>query len=483
MSVINIAEYKDKVYGCWAGKNIGGTLGAPFEGKREINEIEFYAQDLGGAPAPNDDLDLQLVWLHAAREHGAANITPRLLGEYWLGVINGPWNEYGVGKANIRAGLFPPLSGSSNNDRWKFSNGAWIRSEIWACLAPGNPDQAIKFAYMDACVDHCGEGIYAEMFTAALEAAAFIVGDIKELVAIGLSKIPADCRVARSVRIAMDHYKKGKSWKEAREALVKASADLGWFQAPANIGFTVVGLLYGEGDLGKTVCRAVNCGDDTDCTGATAGSVLGIIGGRKAIPEKWLSPIGESICKVCVSCFIGYPRTLGELTDRVIETAVQTVRAQKAPLMIEDAPTDISPEWAGQLTKTEEAEKIWAIPPFALTFDLSYIQVIVDYIDGPDFVSGETKPIKVLIKHKNWIYSHKVSLRWRAPEDWQFSPAGADVYVTPAPEETVFSVTPGKMDGGVSYLELEVRCLERSYPEIICVPVQQKGSVNFGWKK
>ena len=65
------------------------------------------------------------------------------------------------------------------------------------------------------------------------------------------NKIPADCRVARSVNIVLDAYHSGKTWKEARELLVEDSADLGWFQAPANVGYVVVGLLYGEGDFKK----------------------------------------------------------------------------------------------------------------------------------------------------------------------------------------------------------------------------------------
>ena len=57
-------SYESSVRGCWMGKNIGGTLGAPFEGKTEINDVDFYVQkDLFGSPEPNDDLDLQLLWL------------------------------------------------------------------------------------------------------------------------------------------------------------------------------------------------------------------------------------------------------------------------------------------------------------------------------------------------------------------------------------------------------------------------------------
>ena len=40
---------------------------------------------------------------------------------------------------------------------------------------------------MDASVDHCGEGIYAELFTAALESAAFVISDLKQLIACALS--------------------------------------------------------------------------------------------------------------------------------------------------------------------------------------------------------------------------------------------------------------------------------------------------------
>ncbi len=64
---------------------MGGTLGAPFEGNTKLNELSFYTQEnLNGNPEPNDDLDLQLVWLNLAEYYGVYNLTPRLLGEYWI---------------------------------------------------------------------------------------------------------------------------------------------------------------------------------------------------------------------------------------------------------------------------------------------------------------------------------------------------------------------------------------------------------------
>ncbi|WP_418478451.1 hypothetical protein [Eisenbergiella tayi] len=57
---MNKEEFRSKVYGCWMGKNIGGTLGMPMEWERCKNEITYYTHDLNGEPLPNDDLDIQI---------------------------------------------------------------------------------------------------------------------------------------------------------------------------------------------------------------------------------------------------------------------------------------------------------------------------------------------------------------------------------------------------------------------------------------
>jgi hypothetical protein len=121
--------------------------------------------------------------------------------------------------------------------------------------------------------------------------------------------------VAGAVKLAVQCHKKKKSWREARDAILEkyrgrmhgydparlsdedrrkgfAEGQRGW-DAPSNLGILVVGLLYGEGDFGETICVAVNCGEDTDCTGATAGAMFGIIHGIDAIPQKWIEPIGR----------------------------------------------------------------------------------------------------------------------------------------------------------------------------------------------
>lgn len=252
---LDFATYKDKVMGCWTGKNIGGVLGAPFEGRRQVNDISFYTQDLSMGPPPNDDLDLQIIWLAAVERYGR-NVNASILGEYWLSYCIPNWVEYGTGKANLRAGLQPPLSGLIDNT-YKDSCGCYIRSEIWACLAPGNPELAARYAYEDAIVDHEGEGMYGEIFFAALQSAAFVESDKRTLIDIALSYIPEDSVTAK--------------------AILKAIA--GW--------------LYGGEDFDRSLCMAVACGEDTDCTCATLGAVLGIIYGASGLPEKWTAPLDD----------------------------------------------------------------------------------------------------------------------------------------------------------------------------------------------
>ena len=325
------ASYKDKVYACWIGKNIGGTMGTPYEGKREMQDIQGFVTD-ANVVLPNDDLDLQLVWLHALEQNGPHAMNAATLGEYWLSYIVPHWNEYGIGRANMRRGLPPPMSGDYGND-WKNSNGAWIRTEVWATIAPGMPEVAAKYAIEDASVDHgAGEGTFAAAFVAAMQSAAFVVPDLRRCIELGLASIPDRSRMAQSIRFILKCYEDGMTWKEARCAVQQLNADIGngWFEAPSNVAYTVIGLLWGEGDFKKSMITAINCGDDTDCTGATCGATLGILYGTKGIPTDWREHIGDDIVTVALNKgnhgkYV--PKTCTELTERIVAVAPSVLYA------------------------------------------------------------------------------------------------------------------------------------------------------------
>ncbi len=327
-------QYLDKVRGCWLGKNIGGTLGIPFEGKRGTFDIEYYTHDISGGMLPNDDLDLQLVFLNAAERYGKA-LTAENLADYWVYGIPCDWSEYGAGRANIGAGIAPPLSGGLHNE-FRNSCGCFIRSELWACLAPGHPEIAVQYAYKDAIVDHADEGVYGEVFCAAIQSAAFGETDANTLIDIGLSYIPEDSALAGAVRLARQTWLDQRGWKEARKAILLAYPDtfglmrsapdpliprgeLG-FDAPANIALMVMAWLYGQGDFSRSICIAAGCGEDADCTAGTLAATLGIAFGTGLFEERWTAPIGTAIKTFTVDRTkedVQIPETIDQLTDRV----------------------------------------------------------------------------------------------------------------------------------------------------------------------
>jgi ADP-ribosylglycohydrolase len=412
----NEKELWDKIYACWIGKSIGGTLGAPFEGRKELLDVKGFNSP-PGKPLPNDDLDLQLVWLRALENYGPLGVNERVLGEYWINYIPPNWNEYGIGKNNMKAGLLPPLSGDYNN-AWKHSNGAWIRSEVWACCTPGRPDLVTKYAYYDACVDHgTGEGTYAELFTATVESAAFVEKDPEKLIAIGLSYIPENCRVARSVKIVLDGYHNKLDWKTVREQVLKDSEDLGWFQAPGNVAFTVLGWLYGGGDFKKSILIAVSCGDDTDCTGATLGSILGITGGYGNIPKDWIAYVGDDIISIAIDrgSISNLPPTCTELANRVLYQTRQMLLAHNAPCAIGEGSTDLKDVKTECLYAGDSYKKWLANIDGSIEFDFIHAKALVKFPKGIEIKEGRELGITLKIINKMPNQQH-YDIRYILPE-------------------------------------------------------------------
>ena len=337
---------KDKILGCFNGKNVGGTLGAPLEGKNGFFNIEYFIQpNIENNPMPNDDLDLQISSLNAVRRFGR-NVNSEILAEYYNIFVNPSWAEYGVGKSNLRRGIPTPISGYHANS-YKDSCGSFIRSEIWACLCPGHPELATRYAYFDSSIDHADEGTYGEVFWAAMQSAAFVESNIKKLIDIGLSYIPCESALYKGITLVIDCYENGKTYEEARDIvfrevtgafsyqhtklkdikLTEYKPSLAGFDAPQNIAIAILGLLYGEGDFGKSMLLAVNCGEDADCTAGSLAATLGIILGNSNLPEKWIKPINDVIVTATLNTLdytmtmntpFFLPNTTRELTDEII---------------------------------------------------------------------------------------------------------------------------------------------------------------------
>ena len=425
MIKFNRDELRDRIYACWLGKNIGGTLGTPFESQQKMNDCTGFTSE-AGQPLPNDDLDLQLIWLKALSEVGPKALDCKVLGEYWLEYITPYWNEYGICKANMKRGIVPPMSGQYCN-YWKHSNGAWIRTEVWATVYPGDVERATHFAYEDACVDHgSGEGTYAAIFVAAIESAAFVIHDLRKLIDIGLSKIPRKSRMYKFITKVLECYDNGMDWKETRNIITDmalADEELGWFQAPANVGYTVIGLLYGENDFKKSILIACNCGDDTDCTCATAGALLGIMNGTSIIPEDWREYIGDSIVTVAINAGASseedkvFMASCSALTDKIM--AVQAVTLSEGNIIVSEADqTDISEADAESYMDNEFVPALSERSEYYMEYKSSLADCLVEYSHAPEILPNGTIGIKLSVKAE--MKSQKIySIDWILPEGWQ----------------------------------------------------------------
>jgi len=447
--IINLQEYRDKVLGCWMGKNIGSILGQPFKWKRKINDVTFYTQ--GPPYSSSPDLDIQLLWLRALEDNGVHIGTP-ILSEYFLSYLTAHTGQYGPTKANMRAGLMPPLSSMLSD--YRDSNGAFTRSEIWACIAPSCPEIAATKAYHDAIIDHgAGEGLYAAIFMAVVQSAAFIEDSPEELIGIGLSYIPPTCGVAKAVKCVQDAHSSGMTWLEARDKVLKdhrghyatwegaGISQRDWeynladgprgYDAPSNIGMIIIGWLYGEEDFGRCLSMTVNCGEDTESNAATLGALLGILDGMVLIPQEWSDPISHKIAtrKIDIFDIKRIPATIEELTARVTRLAKIIMLTFRPDVELCTKAAAISPSDFENLQNPEIAKKILR-NPYGPIFENGLITCTMDYQSDAYIKSGGTARIslKVGCKLKHDLL---LSVKWYTPKGFRIDPVATGLIHCP----------------------------------------------------
>ena len=322
----------DKIYGAWLGRVCGCLLGKPVEGMMLplIDELckatnnyplakyidpssmpdEFWTKtwrkkdDLAWihnitSHCPNDDdtnytaLGLKIV------EVFGKDFTPYDVAEAWMKYV--PIQETctaeRIAYRHFVNGVLPPLSATEHNPFREWI-GAQIRADFFGYINPGDPEKAAEMAWRDASISHVKNGIYGEMFAAAMIAASAATDDIKEIIAAGLSQIPQHCRLTERVMLAIEWFDSGMSEDEAifmLHEMYDESNPYHWCHTISNAMIVVLALLYGKGDFSQTICLAVRFAFDTDCNAATVGSIVGMIIGGKNVPTRWYEPFNETL--------------------------------------------------------------------------------------------------------------------------------------------------------------------------------------------
>jgi hypothetical protein len=320
----------ERLSGAWLGRISGCFLGKVCEGWRRPL-MRGYLQDTGQWPlsgyisgvAPeqvhkkhgtdpkarsfrenvdfmpeDDDTNYTVTGLEIVRQCGR-NFTPDDVASFWLGNI--PLYHLctaeRVAYKNFCNCVTPPESASYRNPFREWI-GAQIRADFFGYCNPGDPYTAAEFGWRDASISHIKNGIYGEMWSAAMNAAALTATDVREALDAGLAVIPSNSRLAENLRKVDSWRASGMTYDEAIDLIHEQwdeNTGHGWCHTISNAMIVAAALLWGEKDFGKTLCMAVQACFDTDCNGATAGSVLGGILGRAGIPEKWSSQFNDSL--------------------------------------------------------------------------------------------------------------------------------------------------------------------------------------------
>lgn len=352
VSKVAEAELRDRLLGAWLGRCVGCNLGKPVENGdhwtvghlaeyltlADAYPLSDYIPVLDPMPegfelrewwpettrgritesARDDDIDYTILGLHILEEYGFDFTTANVATE-WLDRL--PYTQTFTAERvtyrNLAIGYEPAEAGRIDNPYREWI-GAQIRADIFGYVNPGNPRAAATLAYRDAALSHTANGVYGEMWAAALVSAAF-TGTVRHAIEASLTCVPPKSRLAEAVGVVLDLHESGMSWEQARAAIEERYGHYSWVHTVNNAAVVAAGLLWGEGDFTTTIGLTVQGGWDTDSNGATAGSVAGIISGASALPSHWTSPLHDT----ARSAIRGFDRSrISDLADRTLRLAL-----------------------------------------------------------------------------------------------------------------------------------------------------------------
>lgn len=321
------AALRERLRGAWYGRICGCLLGKPIEGfyrtemlpllkgsgnwplhtyirqsaitpalREQFNFDVYhrcYADTLNCAPA-DDDTNYTVLASELVERYGR-DFTSQNAAELWMNAQ--PKAAYctaeRVAFRNFVNGYQPPESALYKNPYREWI-GAQIRGDYFGYICPGAPEAAAEMAWRDAAISHTKNGIYGEMFVAAMLAWAAVCTSPEEVVQAGLAEIPNTSRLYESVCRVVSWRREGLDFDQLTEQLCQEYNDQNihhWDHTISNAMIVTAALLYGEGSYGRSICLAVQTGFDTDCNGATVGSVVGMMKGFETIEPSWLEPV------------------------------------------------------------------------------------------------------------------------------------------------------------------------------------------------
>lgn len=336
---ISVEEYRDKVAAAWAGKMIGVGWGITTEFRYSHRIVPEESLPKWSPARINegfnqDDMYLSLFELLLLQRYGL-DITAR---QASMERINAQF-EYGGGLRTdvVRNRIAPPDSGHPHYKTTPDGCGYTCGADYSGIVAPGLPQAAVYFAERFGTPIVYGDGIYGGVFVGAMYSEAFFTSDVERIILSALLSIPSESLVSKAVGdVVAWHRESPTDWEGCWQRIMDKywwNEENNWQEWPyggrnkginldskSMAAFSSMALLYGDGDLRRTLEIAIRASEDADCDASIAAGVLCASRGT-AIFEggDWLDKLDRT------ARFKYFNATLDSLCNLSFKIAAQTI--------------------------------------------------------------------------------------------------------------------------------------------------------------
>ena len=341
--VLSRLEYKEKLHGFWLGQCIANWTGLVTEMDKignigDIKTGDFYTMEDWGKPdQPNiwskdpsdlsstidfvfagkddiwgadDDTDIEYMYQYLYSVNNASILSEEQIRDGWLKHIkkeeeNYLWVSNQTAFDLMQKGMTPPeTSLPENNPHYEMID-AQLTTEIFGLFAPGRPDIALELATLPIGVTARFESEWIAKFyvimhsLASYDTSHLTINNKLRWMANEARKIlPNNSYPAKMYDFVKKRYQEGIAWEDTRDMVYEryqvnqddgydiTSRNLhcnGCFASGINFAASIISLLYGEGEIKKTIQVGALCGWDSDNPTATWGGLIGFMIGKKGV--------------------------------------------------------------------------------------------------------------------------------------------------------------------------------------------------------
>ena len=340
---IDRAAYLDQLEGFWLAQCIANwtglitemdKIGIPVNGKGG----GFYTREDWGKPdQPNlwgsnnysdtitfifaekdsiwgadDDTDIEYIYQELLYKSPSLDLSGEQIRKAWMDHIHKEEENY-LWVSNQQAfdlmheGIVPPATSDPKRNPHYEMIDAQLTTEIFGLFAPTKPQVALKLGALPIRTTARENAAWISEFNIimySLASQTTALNSIKEKI-LWMAKqarlqLPNDAYSAKMFDFVLEQYNQNLPWEKTRDALHEkyqirqedgyhwATTDQscnGCFAAGINFGASIVSLLYGEGDLKRTIQIGALAGWDSDNPTATWGGMLGFMLGKKEVEK------------------------------------------------------------------------------------------------------------------------------------------------------------------------------------------------------